>query len=462
MPKSDTDKIYFEASLPQGSTIDRSLEAVKQIEKRVSEIPEVESYLTRIGEFGVQNIGMAINLTDAEKRKRTDMDIINELIPFVSQIPDMEVRMSRGRNSDADVQVNFYGKDYDEMIRLSQEMKAVMEETGYFRSVVSSYKKPKKEMKFIPDQETVNNYGVSATRIGDILRTAVFGDDQNTYKEAGEDYDINVELADEYKRDFDDVRAIDVITLKGMFPITQFGSLKDSLALPAIKHRDRDRVISIDGDISKGSLGVAAAEIDRRVKAKLQIPDGYGYHYVGNSEHQEESGAEIGKAFILAVILTYMLLAAILDSFLTPTAIIFTVAMSFVGVYAILFFQGMSIDMMAMMGMVMLVGLVVNNAILVLDYAVLKMKEGLEVQEALWQGVTVKFKAVLMTSIAIILGVVPQLFTLVPYKKSMSGVMIGGMLASVLFTFLFVPVVFWVLIRLKEKFFGSKSAGAGG
>ncbi len=450
MPKSDTDKIFFEASLPQGSTIDRSLEAVKKIEKRVSEIPEVKSYLTRIGENGVENIGMTINLTDAENRKRTDMDIINELIPFVSKIPDMEVRMSRGWDSEADVQINFYGKDYDEMIRLSQEMKALIEETGYFRSVVSSYKKPKKEMEFIPDQEAVNNYGVSASRIGDVLRTAVFGDDQNTYKEAGEDYDINVELADEYKRDFDDVRAIDVITLKGMFPITQFGRLKDSTALPAIKHRDRDRVISIDGDLSKGSLGVAASEVDRMVREKMQMPDGYGYHYAGDSEHQEESGGEIGKAFILAVILTYMLLAAILDSFLIPLAIIFSVAMSFVGVYVILFFQGMSIDMMAMMGMVMLVGLVVNNAILVLDYAVLKMKEGVDIKEALWLGVSVKFKAVLMTSIAIILGVVPQLFTLVPYKKSMSGVMIGGMLASVLFPFLFVPVVFWVLMRAKE------------
>ncbi|NLE65223.1 MAG: efflux RND transporter permease subunit, partial [Elusimicrobia bacterium] len=174
----------------------------------------------------------------------------------------------------------------------------------------------------------------------------------------------------------------------------------------------------------------------------------------------EESSAEIGKAFILAVVLTYMLLAAILNSFLYPIAIVFSIAISFVGVFAMLFFQGMSMDMMAMMGMVMLVGIVVNNAILVLDYALIKMKEGIPVKEALWQGVSVKFKAVLMTSIAIVLGVLPQLFTLVPYKKSISGVMIGGVLASILFTFLFVPVVFWASVRIRDKFFPGEKGHA--
>ncbi|NLE64682.1 MAG: efflux RND transporter permease subunit, partial [Elusimicrobia bacterium] len=291
MPKSDTDKIFLSAALPQGATIDRSLQVAKMLEEKVAQIPEVTSYLTRVGNNGVENIEITLNLIEAEKRRKTDMDIIDGLVPFLSRIPDLETRLSRGWDSDADVQINLYGKDYDEMIRLSGALKVLMEDTGYFRSVLSSYKKPKKEMRFVPDQEATNHYGLTASKIGGILRTAVYGDDTNTYKESGEDYKINVELADEYKRDFDDVGAIDIITHKGLFPITQFGALQDGTALPAIKHRDRNRVISVDGDLSKGSLGVAAAEINKRVKEKMTFPEGYGYRYTGDSEHQEESSA---------------------------------------------------------------------------------------------------------------------------------------------------------------------------
>jgi HAE1 family hydrophobic/amphiphilic exporter-1 len=119
-----------------------------------------------------------------------------------------------------------------------------------------------------------------------------------------------------------------------------------------------------------------------------------------------------------------------------------------------LFFMGQSINIASMMGMVMLVGMVVNNAILLLDYTLGKMKEGVPVKEALWLGASEKFRAIMMTSIAIILGIVPQLWSVMKMKQSMGAVMIGGMLASILFTFVLVPVVFWYLERFERRFSG--------
>ena len=131
-------------------------------------------------------------------------------------------------------------------------------------------------------------------------------------------------------------------------------------------------------------------------------------------------------------------------------------ATSFVGVFFALFFLDVSINIASMLGMVMIVGLVVNNSILLLDYAMLKMKEGAAVVEALWLGASQKFRPIIMTSLAIILGVLPQLGSVLPTKSSMGIVMIGGMLASIFFTFIFTPIAFWYIEKLNIKLFVRK------
>jgi HAE1 family hydrophobic/amphiphilic exporter-1 len=454
VPASDEDKIRIQLNMPQGSTIERTLGVVKQIEKRVDEIPERTSYMVNIGENGIENADITIDLVPSRNRKRSDLDIINALIPFTSTIPDAEIHLVRpslqGGLQQGDVSINLYGVEYNKMIDLSQKLKTAMEQTGYFRSVSSSYKVPKTEIKFIPEQKKLIEYGLTASYVGTNVRSSIYGDDSNVYKEKGEEYDINVELDNRYSQTFDDIREISVISPKGLIPITELGIIEKTKAVPTIWHRDKNRVIRLEGYLSKGSLGGVKEILNREFK-KIDFPDGYGYSYVGDSELQEESTGEMAKAFVLAVILTYMLLCAILNSFKYPIPILLIVGVSFIGVFYALFFLGHSINMASMLTMVMLVGLVVNNAILLLDYTLLKMKEGVPVKEALWLGASVKFRAILMTSIAIILGIVPQLWSIMDAKKSMGVVMMGGMIASVVFTFIFVPVVFWYLERFRNR-----------
>lgn len=451
MPSSDEDKVQLQIVMPQGSTIERTLEVVKQIETRVEEIPEKVSSTVNIGENGAENADITVDLVPSGKRRRSDLDIINSLVPFMAKIPDAEINLIRpsmsGGFQEGDVSINLYGIDYDKMISLSKQLKQVMDETGYFRSVSLSYKIPKTEIQLMPEQEKLIEYGLTASHVGASIRSSIYGDDSNIYKEKGEEYDINVELDNRYSQSFDDIKEISVISPKGLIPITELGTVKKAKAMPTIWHRDKERVIRLEGYLSKGSLGSMRSILDREFKEKIDFPRGYGYYYVGDSEYQEESSREMAKAFILAVLLTYMLLCAILNSFKYPIPILLMVATSFIGVFYALFFMGHSINMAAMLTMVMLVGLVVNNAILLLDYTLMKMKEGVPVKEALWLGASVKFRAILMTSIAIILGIVPQLWAIMQAKRSMGVVMIGGMLASVLFTFIFVPVVFWYIAR---------------
>lgn len=454
MTASDEDKIRVQITMPQGSTIERTLDVVKQIEAHIDEIPEKTSSIVNIGKNGVENADITLDLVSSQKRKRSDLDIINALIPLMSKIPDAEINLIRaglaGGMQDGDVSINLHGLDYNRLIELSQELKTAMEQTGYFRSVSSSYKVPKTEIQFIPEQKKLIEYGLTASYVGANIRFSIYGDDSNIYKEKGEEYNINVELDDRYAQDIDDIKEISVISPKGLIPITELGIIKKTKTTPTIWHRDKDRIIRLEGYLSKGSLGFVKETLNKDFK-KIDFPEGYGYTYVGTSEYQEESNREVGKAFVLAVILTYMLLCAILNSFKYPIPIMLTVVTSFIGVFYALFFMGHSINMASMLTMVMLVGLVVNNAILLLDYTLLKMKEGVPVKEALWLGASVKFRAILMTSFAIILGILPQLWSNAAAKKSMGIVMIGGMLGSIMFTFIFVPVVFWYIERFRNK-----------
>jgi HAE1 family hydrophobic/amphiphilic exporter-1 len=463
VPTYDQDIINIGVVMPQGSTIDRTLGVVEKLEDEIAEIPEVESYLTTIGENGVENCDIKVNLLPLAERNRSDEDIIKELIPFAAAIPDAEImigRESMGGGS-SDMEINVYGLEYDKLMEVAAEIKKRMEDTGFFRSVESSYKTPKKEIQFIPDQKKLTEYGIENRLLGYILRSSIYGDDSNIYREEGEEYKINVEMDREYKRHFDDINEISVISRSGMLPITALGEVVYSQAVPTIKHRDGERVIKLEGTLSKGALGYVTSILDKSF-SEMDLPSGYGYRYVGRSEHGEEAQQEIGKAFILAVILTYMLLCAILNSFTYPIPIIMSIATSFIGVFLMLFFSGNSINIASMLGMVMLVGLVVNNAILLLDFTLLKMEEGVPVKEALWYGASQKFKAIIMTSVAIILGVMPQMWAVGLLKASMGAVMVGGMIASIIFTFLFTPVMFWYITRLIGFFTGRRRVANAG
>ncbi|MCX6340551.1 MAG: efflux RND transporter permease subunit [Candidatus Aureabacteria bacterium] len=464
VPKGDENQIRISMSLPQGSTIERTTEAAKLVEGHLETLPEKKSYLSTIGANGVENVQITLDLVPLKERRRKDVDIMSDLTGFMARIPDVEASFERGVSLEAgigDVAIDLYGTDYDTMIRLSGRMREIMEESGYFRSVLLSYKTPPDEIQFKPRQEKLVEYGVTAAYAGSMLRASIYGEDSNVYKEKGEEYKVNIELNDTYARDFDDIKVMSVLSKKGLIPIDELGALKIDKAVPTIWHRDRKRVIHLDGYLGKSAFGYVRGVLDRGFKA-MQFPEGYGYRYVGNAENMGESYQELGKAFLLAVILTFMLLCALMNSLVAyPLAVMTTVVTSITGMLLGLFFFGQSINVASLMGGVMLVGMVVNNAILLLDHTLIKMREGVPVKEALWLGASDKFRAILMTSIAIILGVAPQLGSVMDAKKSMGAVMIGGMLASIVFTFILVPVVFWYLVRL-EWWLGSLTARLSG
>ncbi|MFW7379810.1 MAG: efflux RND transporter permease subunit [Oligoflexus sp.] len=455
--RTDVNMIQVKIERPQGTPIEQTLATIERVENVVKDVPEVISYLSRVGIDGVENATVTVNLEDRSERNRSDEEIIRAITPEMAKIPDAIVTLERGAGgpggSMADVTVDVYGRDYETMVEISDKLRNIMLETGNFSTVVTTHKDPKEEIVFRPDRERIFQNGLSSAAIGTLIRNAVSGNEEVKFKDQGEEYDINVSVRDEYKTSIEDIGTLAIMAKGGLLPIEHFGDLSMTQSLPPLKRRDKQRLIQLGGNLARSTAAEVNQDLAKRF-AEVEFPAGFGYRFSGNAENMEESGREIGKAFLLAVILTYMLLAAILNSFVHPFTIVSSVFTSFAGVFYGLFFLEFTINIGSMMAMVMLVGLAVNNAILLLDETFVQIDEGKSLQDALWQAAVNKFRAILMSSIAIISGTLPQVFDPAVTKASMGGVILGGVLASVLFTFILTPLVFYYLEKIRRWFNG--------
>ena len=235
-----------------------------------------------------------------------------------------------------------------------------------------------------------------------------------------------------------------------MVPLSSLGAVKQVPATPDIRREDKNRLTEVDINIGKSTMGVVQAKIQNELD-KMQWETGYYAKFGGSSEYQAEAATEIGRAFLLATVLTYMLLAAIMNSLAHPLTIATSILTSFTGVFALMFLSGATMNIGAMLAFVMLVGLVVNNNILVLEPTINRIRDGESASDALWTELTDKKNMVLMTSIAVIAGMVPQLWSIDGMKVAMGAVLIGGMFASLVFTFTLTPALFLLMERARQK-----------
>lgn len=451
-PSTDASEINITARAPMGATYEKSQSVATQIEQVLSTVPEVKSVSVKIGERGLQNIAVKIKLIDREKRRRSDKKIARAVLPELSKIPDAEIQIRAGEGVSTvsgDIELNIYGEDDALRMEYAERALDAINNIPEVQTAVFAQQTPGNEIRFVPDASKMDFWGIKNSYAGGALRTALYGNDTYKYKEAGEEYPIVLEFAKPFKSRemFDDVL---LNSQKGMVPLSELGDIKTVTATPDIRRLNKSRVTEIDINLGKSTSGPVQTKIVNALD-KLDWKPGYGYSFGGMSEIQSETTSEIGMAFLLATILTFMLLAAILNSLVHPFTIATSIITSFAGVFILLFLSGASMNVGAMLAFVMLVGLVVNNNILVLEPTINRIKRGENIKVALWDELNNKKNMVLMTSIAIMAGMLPQLWSADGMKSAMAAVMIGGMGASLFWTFTLTPALFFALERLRQR-----------
>jgi HAE1 family hydrophobic/amphiphilic exporter-1 len=458
MPRQDEGLALVSLELPPGTPVARTADVAARAESLLQDVPEVTDLLTQIGAGGTgfSMVGSSVNMAEIQVTVESDLPtqtVIPRLRERLAALPDADVTVALSETmggGDAPFQVLVKGADQARLDALGQEVTALVAAVPGLVEVRNTIEDPRPELAFRPDREVMREYGLTVAQVGGTLRASIEGIVPGVYREAGDERDIRVRLVEQARERTDQLAELQVRTPVGMVPVGALGTIGRQGSQATIQRDDKQRTVRVDAYLAGGSL-TEAARLTAEAIDSLGLPPGYGYEITGEFEVYQESLQEMLKALVLAVILTYVLLAMMLESYIHPVTIMITVPLGAVGVAFALFFTGISINIFSMMAIIMLVGIVVNNAILILDYAQQLRKQGKTAVEALLEAAPARLRPIIMTNVAIVIALVPQALGSGPgsfFRKPMAVVTMGGVLGSAVFTLILIPVIYEKLDRI--------------
>ena len=434
-------------------------------------VPEKTIYLTRsglaTGRFGGlsgQKETSATGflwamVTDKNKRKRGIKEIAELLRSEIKKIPGiykfnvsssdpMQDRMMGGTAKPISIQI--LGLDFDRIDIIAGKIKKIMESTSGVRDVSVSREKAMPEYSIKIDRIKAASLGIPIQTIANTINISFAGKAATMYRESGHEYDIFVRLQPEDRKDIKDLEGIEVISPSGTkIPLKNFVKISRTLGPIDIERKDQTRLVKVEANTFGRSLGTISSELENKI-SKILLSGDISIQYGGSIKEQKEAFADLVLAFILGLLLTYMVMAAQFESFRDPFIIMFSVPFGVVGVIWSLLLTGQTLNISSFIGLIMLVGIVVNNAIVFLDYTIQQKNQGAKIYNALIESGRVRLRPILMTSIAFIAGVLPLAISTGAGAQSRhaigTGVM-GGMIAATVLAVFLVPVFFVVMRR---------------
>lgn len=464
MPQLDEGQIGMDIELPQGYNLEETAKIVNTIEERIKKHPEVKHILTRLGSLNEMDIGtnlarILVKLVDRDKRDISNKEAANRFIKELADIPNARISVAaisfeHGGGITAPVQFYLMGQDVDRLESIKNQVVAKIKTTPGLVNLTTSSRAGKPEITLVPDREKLADVGLSVYELALTLRGAVEGIEATRYKEAGEEYDIRVVMNKDSVDTPEKVANIAVVSPKGVFRLSQLARVNFSEGFSKILHNDKYKAIEFNANTAPGFVLGDVVNVVREKMSQIELPAGYKIQWGGDVKLMEEAMMDMLRTFIIAILLTYMLLAAMLESLTQPLMIMGTIPLALMGVFAAMDITGSTMNIISMLAIVMLVGIVVNNAVLIFDYTNILRKEGRGVKEALIEACPTKLKPIIMATVAIILGMIPMALGMGTsgreIRQPMGIVSIGGLVASTLLILVVMPSLYYLTTRQKK------------
>lgn len=463
MPTLDEGDINVDIELPQGYNLEATAKLIGQVEGRIKKYKEVKQILTKLGSLDETDIGtnlskIMVKLVPAEEREISSIEAAGIFIRELADIPNARVRVAAAATvGGGDAPVKFYllGQDVGQLEIYKDEIFSKLKSIEGLTNLNTSSRSGKPEITLLPYRKKVADAGLTIFDLAMTLRSSIEGIIATRYKEAGEEYDIRVVLSEDSVDTPEKIGSIAVVSPTGVYRLSQLARINFTEGYSKIMHKDKYKAIEFSGHLAPGYvLGDVAGKIGQQIMS-VQLPGGYKIDWGGSVKMMRETTAEMLRTFIIAFLLTYMLLAAILESLTQPLMILGTVPLALIGVFVALDITGKTMNTISMMAIIMLLGIVVNNAILLLDYTNLLRKRGKGVTEALLEACPTRLKPIIMATIAIMLGMLPMALGIGSsgreFRQPMGIVSIGGLIISSILTLIVIPSIYNLTTRRKSK-----------
>ncbi len=466
LPSVDEGQFQVTIETPAGTNLATTNRAVAQVEDILASQPEVESLFTTVGStagavsFGASQQGpntanISVTLVDKTKRSRSDQQVMTALRQAAVSVPGAKVRpvTASFAGPGAPVQIGLLGDDFDTLNRLAGQIAARVKQTPGALDVDTSWRVGRPELQVQVDRLRATSLGLSTGMVAATLRTAIQGSTDTKFRTGGQEYDIRVRLPEAERQAPEDVANILIAAPNGR-PVY----LKDVAVVTVttgptlISRRDRQRMVIVSANLAPGYyFGNVQREIIKRI---ADVPlAGVSLRWSGQAEQLSESSGQLGQALVLSVLLVYILMAALFEGFLSPFIIMFSLPMALVGAILGLLVAGKSLSIIAMIGIIMLVGLVTKNAILLVDYTNTLRARGHSRRDAIVEAGPTRLRPILMTTLAMIAGMTPTALGLGPgaeFRSPMAVAVIGGLIWSTLLTLVVIPVVYTFVDDLSQ------------
>ncbi len=464
-PATDEGMINVNASLPPGSKISEVDNILKEIRDSINDIPEIETVFTSAGGGGMMGLGggaggsINVLLKGLDQRDRSVKIISDEIRTKVKDIPGAEISVSEsstmmlGMSSGA-ISISIKGDDLDTLKNIGDDFKSIIEKVEGTREVTTSYEDGIPQVQIIADRGIASQYGLTTAQIGRAVNNSLLGFNVTKYKINGDEIDVVLKGDNVYGESISYLEMLPVETPTGSVPLSEVAEIIVEKGPISITRENQVRVLTVSGSVMGRDVQTVSMEIEELLR-EYNMPYGYNYILGGEIEQIQETFKDLGLVLLMAVALVYMIIAAQFESLIQPLSIMFSVPLALSGGFIGLYITGLPLNVIGIIGLIILVGVVVNNAIVLIDYINLRRKKGEERTSAIMKAGPIRIRPIMMTALTTILGLVPMSLGMgegAELTQSMGVVVLGGLSLSTVLTLIIVPVMYTIFDDISEFF----------
>ncbi len=472
IPEEDTGDVRLTIHLPLGTRLEESAKVAQKIEEILKkDVPEAQFYYSRTGEVAGQGRGMGqvsgsnivtggAKLVSKTERKRSVWEVSQALRDKIKRIPgvlkiDISTgnpigRMITGTGGKA-VQIEIIGNSFEETDKVAAKVKDALEKVPGAVDVTISRELSRPELTIEVDREKAASLGLNMNTIANSLKTYIQGSTATKYREKGETYDIYVRLEEASRQKLEDIENLSVVSpvTQQQIKLSNIARVFEAAGPREIERLNRERVVKVECNTYKRASGKVIEDIKRHIN-KMVLPADVMVNFGGEAEEQKKSFRDLGLLLLLGISLVYMIMAAQFESLLDPFIIMFSIPFTFTGVILGFLLTNTTLSIVSYLGLIMLMGIVVNNAIVLISYIIILRARGFSMYDAVTQAGKDRLRPVLMTTITTLAGLLPLALSSGEGSESwrpLGITMFGGLSLSTIITMLFVPTLYAVFHR---------------
>ena len=473
MQEQDNGRLSVTVKLQRGTRIEETLKTARKLEARFVElVPEIQLINTSAGSNDDASIAalfsstmnnkiqMTVRLPKKWERDRdiwTIAEILRQEMAKYPEINEYQCAVASGGPGGGGntVDLEIYGYDFDRTSQMAEQCRQLISQLPGARDVNISREDDRPDIKITVDKEKASRLGLSSATISTYLRNRVAGMACGYLKDDGSEYDIVVRLMEEDRNSISDILNLSIPTATGKtVKLSEVATIGEYWAPPTIERKARQRIVTVKATPYNTTLGELAKAIETEVVPQLDIPVGYSTHIGGNYETQQDTFSDMILLGLMIILLVYIVMASQFESLRMPAIIMFSIPFALSGVIVALWLTGRSLDMIGALGLVLLVGIVVKNGIVLVDYINLMRERGHELNEAIQMSGRSRIRPVLMTAFTTILGMIPMAVSSgegAEMWQPLGIVVIGGLTVSTFLTLYVVPVLYGVVSRHGDR-----------